>query len=74
MREKGNTKEDDKYEMKCGCETSCPEDRCVFWWNDKTLFKCFTENLKLFYEKDKTEKPHIGIIDKINNEYKITRN
>jgi len=42
-------------------------------WDD-LAFPIITENLKLFYKKDKTEKPHIGIIDKINNEYKITRN
>tara|TARA_B100001996_G_scaffold846_1_gene791 strand:+ start:302 stop:874 length:573 start_codon:yes stop_codon:yes gene_type:complete len=42
-------------------------------WDD-LAFPIITENLKLFYEKDKTEKPHIGIIDKIGNEYEITRN
>ena len=42
-------------------------------WDD-LAFPIITENLKLFYETEKSEKPHTGNVDKINNEYIITRN
>ena len=42
-------------------------------WNE-LAFPIITENLKLFYEKEKSEKPYTGIVDKIDNEYIITRN
>ena len=42
-------------------------------WDD-LAFPIITENLKLFYGQELTNKPHTGVVDKINNEYIITRN
>ena len=42
-------------------------------WDD-LAFPIITENLKLFYDQELTNKPHTGIVDKINDEYIITRN
>ena len=40
---------------------------------DELAFPIITENLKLFFEKEKTDKPHTGTVDKIGDEYKIIR-
>tara|TARA_B110000261_G_scaffold91060_1_gene103675 strand:+ start:581 stop:1153 length:573 start_codon:yes stop_codon:yes gene_type:complete len=41
---------------------------------DELAFPVITENLKLFYENGKPDRPHTGSVDKINNDYIITRN
>jgi hypothetical protein len=41
---------------------------------DELAFPIITENLKLFYEKKKSDMPYTGIVDKVNNDYIITRN
>ena len=42
-------------------------------WSE-LAFPIINENLKLFYEKGITNTPHTGSVDKVNNEYIITRN
>ena len=41
---------------------------------DELAFPIITENLKLYYEKGKPTSPYTGIVDKVDNEYIITRN
>ena len=41
---------------------------------DELAFPIITENLKLFYEKGKSNMPYTGVVDKVNNEYIIKRN
>ena len=40
---------------------------------DELAFPIITENLTLFFDKEKTDKPHTGTVDKVGDEYNIIR-
>ena len=52
-------------------ETKLYAQKEIPW--DELAFPIITENLKLFFDKEKTDKPHTGTVDKVGDEYKIIR-